>query len=71
MQAEEFRHEIRSMIRDEIERTNPNPFTRSLGNPDPIKNSGNYISFSLLSYNLYSCLIQCYPILYLSKMTND
>lgn len=37
--AEEFRHEIRSMIRDEIERTNPNPFTRSLGNPDPIKNS--------------------------------
>lgn len=43
---EEFRHEIRNMIRDEIEsyfRRNPDPFTRRLDSPDPIQNSGNYI----------------------------
>ncbi|CAM0873732.1 unnamed protein product [Alopecurus aequalis] len=38
---EEFRDEIRSMIRDEIQsfcRKNPDQFTRSLDNPDTIKN---------------------------------
>uniref|UniRef100_A0ACD5X214 Uncharacterized protein n=1 Tax=Avena sativa TaxID=4498 RepID=A0ACD5X214_AVESA len=41
MQPEEFRDEIRSMIRDEIQsfcRKNPDQFTRSLDNPDTIKN---------------------------------
>jgi len=38
---EEFREEIRNMIRDEIQslcRKNPDQFTRSLDNPDTIKN---------------------------------
>ncbi|XP_047092062.1 uncharacterized protein LOC124703861 isoform X2 [Lolium rigidum] len=38
---EEFRDEIRNMIRDEIQsfcRKNPDQFTRSLDNPDAIKN---------------------------------
>ncbi|KAM0921964.1 hypothetical protein ACQ4PT_006517 [Festuca glaucescens] len=41
MQPEEFRDEIRNMICDEIQsfcRKNPDQFTRSLDNPDAIKN---------------------------------
>jgi hypothetical protein len=51
MQPEEFRDEIRNMIRDEIQsfcRKNPDQFTRRLNNPDTIKNHGDYNVFSLL-----------------------
>jgi hypothetical protein len=51
MQPEEFRDEIRNMIRDEIQsfcRKNPDQFTRSLDNPDAIKNPGDYDVFPLL-----------------------
>jgi hypothetical protein len=51
MQPEEFRDEIRNMIRDEIQsfcRKNPDQLTRSLDNPDAIKNPGDYNVFSLL-----------------------
>ncbi|VAH72892.1 unnamed protein product [Triticum turgidum subsp. durum] len=42
MQSGEFRDDIRSIIRDEIEsfcRKNPDQFTRRLNNPDGIQNS--------------------------------
>jgi hypothetical protein len=72
MQPEEFRDEIRNMIRDEIQsfcRKNPDQFTRSLDNPDAIKNPGDYNVFSLLKYHGYSFLIQCFHALF-GWMTN-
>ena len=51
MQSGEFRDDIRSIIRDEIEsfcRKNPDQFTRRLNNPDGIQNSGDYNVFHSL-----------------------
>lgn len=72
-QLEELRHQIRSMVHDEIEsfyRTNPDKFSGRLDNTDTVNRSGNSDAFSVLNYHLYYFLIWFYPTLYLNLVTD-